>query len=210
MTTFSGIMDPNYLPFCCMKKNYTPIEEFNEYVYVLGITSAIYLASYLVGFNTICIGSTIVMNFITFKAGMKYHQVYINQENTNNELDTSSEGENELYTSSEDDTVDRLSQKQREQGANIPSPISESQEEYVIEQLNKIVEATQLRNRGRRYAYTPPSPPLCKNSPSSPPLTTPPSPPLTTNFPYYDEVPVEHSVPRFSNSHYLSSLDDYD
>jgi hypothetical protein len=217
MPTFIDIASALTLPACCMRKNPSPKDNLKNDLKMLGISFALYITSYLLGYHSLCILSMATMNMITFQAGVTFHEAYSKTIHLN-QFD-------ELDSSMDDDDTDTRSLKQKEHGASVSNPMTEEQEEKLNEQFKQLVEETTLRNRKRNCLIT-------ARTPSSTTLVDdvsyPPMPPSDTEEDYKDmpplvkpeEVsPVKSSsitlswseVPNFSQTHYLHNyMEDVD
>lgn len=220
MPSFTDIATALTLPSCCMRKNPTPKQQLKDDFKVLGVSFILYLLSYWLGYHSLCILSMATMNLITFQAGISFHEIYSKPIHLNqfDELDSSMDTD-------EPDEVDKLSLKQKEQGATRSRPLSEEQEAILNKKLQQLVEETGLRNRKRNAmpsARTPSSSTLveegeigaCPPIPYSyseedrdeykdmPPLVSPDDyNPIIRNVSGLNMAWSE--VPNFSQNHYL-------
>ena len=224
MPSFSDVASSLILPSCCMRKNPTPIQRVQDDVTMLSVTFAVYITSYLLGWNSLCLLSMAALNMAVFQIGVNYRALHEKEIHLNqfDELDVS--------TSSESSSApEELSLKQREQGATVSKALSLEQEDKLNRQLQQVVKETSLRNRKRAGLNTP-------RTPSSSTLiddvgvdTTqyPPVPPSDNEDEYAGMpalVPQEESnpiirqayktpnntwseVPNFSQTHYLHAFD---
>jgi hypothetical protein len=184
-----------------MRKKPTLSQQLNDDLMMLGMSFGLYMVSYLMGFNSLCLMSLASMNIITFQAGISFHKlqiapIHLNQFDELNELDasTSSEGSEE-----------QLSMKQREQGATVANPMTEEQEEKLNQQLNRVVEETKLRNRKRSAlstARTPSCSTLADEGTGSDNSDMPPLIPVTEANPRV-RTTMWTDIPNYSQSHYL-------
>jgi hypothetical protein len=224
MPSFLDIASALTLPACCMRKNPTPREQLKEDLRMLGISFSLYLISYWYGFHSLCLLSMATMNILTFQSGISFHKAYSKTTHLNEfeELDSSMEADDD------DDKSDYLSLKQRQQGATSSKALTEEQEEKLNQQLQRVVEETNLRNRkraGMTSARTPSSTTLVEDA------VHPPVPPSDAEDDYKDMPPlvsqeeeanpvikkptsqtlVWSDVPNFSQTHYLHNyMEDID
>ena len=153
MPSFSDIASAIKLPACCMRKNPTAKQQLNEDVRMLGISFCLYLISYWYEFHTLCLLSMATMNLLAFQLGITFNHVYSMSIHIDEfkKLDSSMEAD-------DDDNQDCLSLKQRQQGATKSKALTEEQEEKLNEQLQRVVEETNLRNRKRASVTNPRTP----------------------------------------------------
>lgn len=220
MPSFTDIASALRLPGCCMRKNPTPKQQLKEDLRVLGISFGLYLTSYWFGFHSLCLVSMATMNLLTFQAGITFHEIYSKNIHLNQfeELDSSMEADDE------GDTSEYLSLKQRQQGATSSKALTKEQEEKLTQQLQRVVEETNLRNRkraGMTSARTPSSTTLVDDG------VYPPVPPSNAEDDYTDmpalvspeeanpvikkptaQTLVWSEVPNFSQTHYLHNFMD--
>jgi len=191
-----------------MRKNPTPKEQLNDDLKALGLSFSLYLLSYWLGYQSLCIMSIATMNLITFQVGITFHEVYSKPIHLNqfDELDSS--------TTSENSVENECSLKQREQGGTRSTCMTEEQEEKVRSQLREIVNEATLRNRKNNTIHT-------GRTPSSSTLVEEgeisPMPPLVTEEEYRDmphlvpaEIPICCSwnyTSTYSQNHYLHGID---
>jgi hypothetical protein len=195
-----------------MRKNPTPKQQLEDDLKVLVVSFGLYLLSYSLGYNYLCILSIATMNAITFQAGITFNEIYSKPIHLN-QFD-------ELDSSMEADDFDNLSLKQREQGATSSGSLTEEQEEKLNEQLQRVVEETTLRNRKRNdisTARTPSSSTLAEEGDITSCAPIPYSYTEEDNndykdmpglFPSDESNPVIRNVstawiPNFSQNHYL-------
>lgn len=123
----------------------------------------------------------------------------------------------------EDDTSEYLSLKQRQHGASNSRSLTEEQEEKLNQQLQQVVEETNLRNRkraGMTSARTPSSTTLIEEGEISPkpskdedysdmpPLVSPDDEANPVITKAYTRTNVWSEVPNFSQTHYLHNYMD--
>jgi hypothetical protein len=195
-----------------MRKNPTPKQELEDDLKALGVLFTLYLFSFWLGYHAHCIILMATMNVITFQLGITFHEIYSKPIHLN-QFD-------ELDSSMEADDFDNLSLKQREQGATSSSGLTEEQEDRLNEQLQRVVEETELRNRKRNHistARTPSSSTLAEEVNIAPCEPIPYSYTEEDNNDYKDMPgllsldecnPVIRNVsrawiPNFSQNHYL-------
>jgi hypothetical protein len=210
MPSFSDVANALSLPACCMRKSPTPKDNLDDDIRMLWISFSLYVACYFLGFHSICLISMATLNILTFQTGMRYHEIYSKNIHLNqfDELDTSNEQEEEQEEDEEQEQEDGLSLKQREHGASIPRPMTDEQEEKLNEQLRKVVEETNLRNRKRSDLST-------ARTPSSTTLADDEyklMPPLVSEVdPIIKKTPASRmtwsDVPNFSQTHYLHAFE---
>jgi hypothetical protein len=207
MTSFSDVANSLAEPSCCMRKNPTPTQQLKDDLTMLGISFGLYLVSYLMGFHSLCLMSLASMNMITFQAGISFHKlqnaaIHLNQFD---ELDVSTSSESSESSESSDGPVEELSLKQREQGATLSKPMSVEQEDKLNQQLSRVVEETNLRNRKRSAlstARTPSCTTLNDEGTGSDDSDMPPLIPVTEANPRV-RTTMWTDVPNYSQTHYL-------
>lgn len=191
-----------------MRKKPTLAQQLNDDLTMLAFSFGLYLISYLMGFNSLCLMSLVSMNMITFQAGISFHKLQIAPIHLNqfDELDVSTSSE------SSEASVEELSLKQREQGATVAKPMSEEQEDRLNQQLQKVAEETKLRNR-KRSALSTTRTPSCStlmDDSNSDDSEMPPLVPVVNENPRL-RTTTWSDVPNYSQTHYLHGyMDDVD
>jgi hypothetical protein len=215
-----------------MRKNHSAKDQLKDDLAVFTVTFGLYILSYVWGFHSLCVLSMAVMNMITFQAGISFHEYYCKPIHLNqfDELDVSTNSES---SEANENPLEELSLKQREQGASVSRVMTEEQEEKLYQQLREVVEETNLRNRKRRSmntARTPSSTTLYEEGEISsyPPIPQSDAdddndeykdmPPLVSQdeqnnnlHPIYQVDSRWANIPNFSQTHYLHNyMDDVD
>ena len=169
-------------PFC-MRKNPTFNDLFYDDIYIILGIMPVYYFSYILHYDAVCILSLACIDFIFFHMGMLYGSRY----------------NKEVHLNQLEEVDDELSQRQIDQNATLSRSMTVDQENLVKEQLNRVVEETNLRNKKNLS-----TPSISEECDDLPPLV-----------PMYDDLPP--LVPiydvngfQYSENHYLNAIDKLD
>jgi len=158
-------------PFC-MRKNPKFNDLFYDDVYMILGLMPVYYLSYTLHYNVLCILSLACIDFIFFHMGMLYGSRF-----------------KEIHLNQFEELADELSQRQIDQGASFSRSMTIDQENLVKEQLNRVVEETNLRNRKKLS-----NPSISEDYDDLPPL-----------------VPIYNvNGFQYSENHYLNAMDKLD
>jgi hypothetical protein len=159
----------NNQPFC-MRKNPRFIDMFYDDVYTICVLLPVYYICYKLHYDVLCILSLACIDFIFFHMGMLYGSRF----------------NKEIHLNQIEELCDELSQRQIDQNASFSRSMTIDQENLVKEQLNRVVEETNLRNRKKLS-----TPSISEDYDDLPPL-----------------VPIYNvNGFKYSENHYLNAID---
>lgn len=159
-------------PFC-MRKNPSFNDLFYDDLYMILALMPVYYLSYTLHYDGLCILSLACIDFIFFHMGMLYGSRF-------NKM---------IHLNQFEELDDELSQRQIDQNASFSRSMTVDQENLVKEQLNRVVEETNLRNRKKLD-----TPSISEEYDDLPPL-----------------VPIYNvNGFQYSQNHYLNAMDKLD
>jgi len=159
-------------PFC-MRKNPSFNDLFYDDLYMILALMPVYYLSYTLHYDVLCILSLACIDFIFFHMGMLYGSRF-------NKM---------IHLNQFEELDDELSQRQIDQNASFSRSMTVDQENLVKEQLNRVVEETNLRNRKKLD-----TPSISEEYDDLPPL-----------------VPIYNvNGFQYSQNHYLNAMDKLD
>jgi len=156
-----------------MRKNPSFNDLFYDDLYMILALMPVYYLSYTLHYDGLCILSLACIDFIFFHMGMLYGSRF-------NKM---------IHLNQFEELDDELSQRQIDQNASFSRSMTVDQENLVKEQLNRVVEETNLRNRKKLD-----TPSISEEYDDLPPL-----------------VPIYNvNGFQYSQNHYLNAMDKLD